>query len=141
MQDKHNKTQTLSTDLTVAAAGLAGEAEAVALGIMALLLRPKDTAALSCWPCQLDEMGLAAAAGLPERGGSSGGKLLAVWPPRDLRAYCNESRPLYKRPVVWRLVFGYISACTQATHRKRSPLAAFSGSDSRILKNFCYLEY
>lgn len=95
LREQNNKTRTLSTDLAVAvaAAGLAGEAEAVALGIMALLLRPKDTAVLSCWPCQLEEMGLVAVAGLPDRGGSSGGKLLALWPPRHLRVYCNKFIP------------------------------------------------
>lgn len=43
------------------------------LDMMALLLRPSGTAALSCCPCQLDEIVLPVVAGLIERGGSSGG--------------------------------------------------------------------
>lgn len=43
---------------------------AVLLGIMALLLPPKGKAALSCCPCQLEEIGFA---GLVDRGGNSGG--------------------------------------------------------------------
>lgn len=46
------------------------------LDIIALLLRPRGTAALSCCPCQLEDIVFVVAAGLADLGGNSGGKLL-----------------------------------------------------------------
>lgn len=66
--------------------------------MIALLLRPKAIAALSCWPCQLEEIVLLVTqAGLADLGGNSGGTFLGEL---DFPPFVYETDVLFSAELV-----------------------------------------